>query len=193
MSDRDHDWGLTSSDNILFSAQVNFVTASCVQARHAGVVLWVQAMLSLSLWRWIVIVKLLFNIISFLPSAAEAQSVTQSSDKEADMDSCSSTERDTLSESTLQADDTIGTNCPVSPPVAGVSQSTQNARNYQVVPYVSVVPEPLLEAERRFEFARREWVVEQRWNQIGLAAVVWEAVSFNRSITKVGRCVLLEV
>ena len=62
--------------------------------------------------------------------------------------------------------------------VAENPQSTSNS--YQVVPYASAVPSllPLLqEAERQFQFAGREWVIEQKWDQIGLAAVVWEAVS----------------
>ena len=57
-------------------------------------------------------------------------------------------------------------------------QSTLNS--YQVVPYASAVPSllpSLQEAERQFQFAGREWVIEQKWDQIGLAAVVWEAVS----------------
>lgn len=90
-------------------------------------------------------------------------------------DSCLSPECDALSS---QTDDKIRTNCPISPSVADVSQSTQSTHGYQVVPYVSVVPKPLLEIERRFEFAGLEWVIEQQWDQIGLAAVVWEAVSF---------------
>ncbi len=33
------------------------------------------------------------------------------------------------------------------------------------------------EPEKQFEFAGREWVILQRWNDLGVPAVVWEAVS----------------
>ena len=49
---------------------------------------------------------------------------------------------------------------------------------YQLVPYK---PSPILpvfqEEKRSFRFAGKEWTVLQQWNDVGLAAVVWEAVS----------------
>lgn len=50
--------------------------------------------------------------------------------------------------------------------------------DYQLVLYQ---PNPVLpvfhEVERSFNFAGKEWTVHQQWNEIGLASVVWEAVS----------------
>lgn len=37
--------------------------------------------------------------------------------------------------------------------------------------------QPLLEREKKLVFAGREWVVEQNWDGVGIAAVIWEAVS----------------
>ena len=36
--------------------------------------------------------------------------------------------------------------------------------------------QPLRERERRVEFAGREWVIQQNWDSVGVAAVVWEPV-----------------
>ena len=54
----------------------------------------------------------------------------------------------------------------------------QREQCYQLVPYepVNIIP-PFQEPLRRFVFAEKEWVIAQQWDQIGLAAVVWEAVS----------------
>ena len=48
----------------------------------------------------------------------------------------------------------------------------------EVVPYnpVSILP-VFEERQREFHFAGRKWVVAQQWSELGVAAVVWEAVS----------------
>ena len=38
--------------------------------------------------------------------------------------------------------------------------------------------QPLQQKERRVEFASREWIIQQDWDSIGVAAVVWEPVSY---------------
>lgn len=49
---------------------------------------------------------------------------------------------------------------------------------YQLVPYKPSPVLPVFQEEKRsFEFAGKEWSVHQRWNDVGLASVVWEAVS----------------
>ena len=47
----------------------------------------------------------------------------------------------------------------------------------QLVPYEPVRFLPFQDPKREFVFASRKWVIVQQWNEIGLAAVVWEAVS----------------
>ena len=37
--------------------------------------------------------------------------------------------------------------------------------------------QPLQEREKRVVFAGHEWVIEQNWDGVGVAAVVWEPVS----------------
>ena len=53
----------------------------------------------------------------------------------------------------------------------------KTATGYELVPYQ---PSPVLpmfhEAKRSFEFAGKGWTIHQQWNDVGLAAVVWEAV-----------------
>lgn len=52
---------------------------------------------------------------------------------------------------------------------------------YQVVPYQPPAILPMFEQRNRsFEFAGKNWVVRQDWNDIGVAAVVWESVSPSR-------------
>lgn len=46
----------------------------------------------------------------------------------------------------------------------------------QLVPYEPVRFLPFQDPKREFVFASRKWVILQQWNEIGLAAVVWEAV-----------------
>ena len=36
---------------------------------------------------------------------------------------------------------------------------------------------PLQEREKRLVFGGREWIIEQNWDSVGVAAVVWEPVS----------------
>ena len=49
---------------------------------------------------------------------------------------------------------------------------------YQLVPYKPSPVLPVFQEEKRsFEFAGKEWSVHQQWNDVGLASVVWEAVS----------------
>ena len=52
------------------------------------------------------------------------------------------------------------------------------AAGYQLVPYK---PNPILsvfhEVKRLFIFGGVEWTIHQQWNDVGLASVVWEAVS----------------
>ena len=50
-------------------------------------------------------------------------------------------------------------------------------KNYQIVLYEPppIIPS-LCAAQRVFSFAGKEWVISQQWNEIGVAAVVWEAV-----------------
>ena len=37
--------------------------------------------------------------------------------------------------------------------------------------------QPLQEREKRVAFGGHEWVIEQNWESVGVAAVVWEPVS----------------
>lgn len=48
----------------------------------------------------------------------------------------------------------------------------------QIVLYqpAKIIP-PFQEPKRRFSLAGREWLIEQRWDEIGVAAVVWEAAT----------------
>ena len=39
--------------------------------------------------------------------------------------------------------------------------------------------QPLQQKERREEFASREWIIQQNWDGVGVAAVVWEPVSLS--------------
>ena len=52
---------------------------------------------------------------------------------------------------------------------------------YQLVPYeprhVNVILPTFHEEQRSFNLADKEWIIEQQWSDIGVAAVVWEAVS----------------
>ena len=49
---------------------------------------------------------------------------------------------------------------------------------YQLVPYKPSPVLPVFQEEKRsFKFAGKEWIVHQQWNDVGLASVVWEAVS----------------
>ena len=55
---------------------------------------------------------------------------------------------------------------------------------HQIVLYqpAKIIP-PFQEPKRRFSLAGREWLIEQQWDEIGVAAVVWEAVSwFNAAV-----------
>lgn len=53
---------------------------------------------------------------------------------------------------------------------------------YQLVPYKPDYDNPILpmfhQENRSFSFAGREWIIKQQWEEIGVAAVVWESVSF---------------
>lgn len=61
---------------------------------------------------------------------------------------------------------------------AACGSGTGENTEYQLVPYR---PSPVLsvfhEMERSFTFAGKEWTIHQQWNDVGLASVVWEAVS----------------
>ena len=49
---------------------------------------------------------------------------------------------------------------------------------YELVPYKPSTVLPVFQEEKRlFNFAGKEWTVHQQWNDVGLASVVWEAVS----------------
>lgn len=55
---------------------------------------------------------------------------------------------------------------------------SERAGCYQLVPYKPSPVLPVFQEEKRsFEFAGKEWSVHQQWDDVGLAAVVWEAVS----------------
>jgi hypothetical protein len=55
---------------------------------------------------------------------------------------------------------------------------SERAGCYQLVPYKPSPVLPVFQEEKRsFEFAGKEWTVYQQWDDVGLAAVVWEAVS----------------
>ena len=45
------------------------------------------------------------------------------------------------------------------------------------------VLQPLHERERRVCFGGREWVIQQHWESVGVAAVIWEAVSRARGVS----------
>lgn len=36
--------------------------------------------------------------------------------------------------------------------------------------------QPLQEKEKRVKFAGHEWIIQQNWDSVGVAAVVWEPV-----------------
>lgn len=63
---------------------------------------------------------------------------------------------------------------------ASVSSSSLgvDASKFQLMPYR---PSPILsefhEVQRSFEFAGKTWTIHQQWDDVGLASVVWEAVS----------------
>ena len=60
---------------------------------------------------------------------------------------------------------------------SGDAANTESA-GYQLVPYKPSPVLPVFQEEKRlFEFAGKEWMVHQQWNDVGLASVVWEAVS----------------
>lgn len=50
----------------------------------------------------------------------------------------------------------------------------------QVVPYrphyISTILPMFHQEQRPFQFAGKEWVIKQQWDEIGVAAVVWESV-----------------
>ena len=62
--------------------------------------------------------------------------------------------------------------------------SFKDAADFQLVPYQ---PSPILsefhQVKRSFEFAGKVWTVHQQWNDVGLASVVWEAVSYLSLLT----------
>ena len=56
-------------------------------------------------------------------------------------------------------------------------QCRSGCNGYELVPYQPSLVLPVFhEAERSFEFAGKVWTIHQHWNDVGLAAVVWEAV-----------------
>lgn len=69
--------------------------------------------------------------------------------------------------------------------VESPSTTSDDARNnettgYELVPYKPSPVLPVFQEEKRlFKFAGKEWTVHQQWNDVGLASVVWEAVSNN--------------
>ncbi len=46
---------------------------------------------------------------------------------------------------------------------------------HQVVLYQPVFP-VLQQDERQFDIVGKKWIIRQQWDQIGLSAVIWEAV-----------------
>ena len=52
---------------------------------------------------------------------------------------------------------------------------------YQVVPYRADHGNTILpmfhQENRSFNFSGKEWIIKQQWEEIGVAAVVWESVS----------------
>ena len=60
--------------------------------------------------------------------------------------------------------------------------SSDEIQCQQLVPYEPVRFLPFQDPKREFVFASRKWVIVQQWNEIGLAAVVWEAVSWRGSV-----------
>lgn len=54
---------------------------------------------------------------------------------------------------------------------------TERSSCNQMVLYQPVLP-VLQQDKRLFQFAGRSWEISQQWDQIGLSAVIWEAVRF---------------
>ena len=59
---------------------------------------------------------------------------------------------------------------------AGDHSTRDEIQCQQLVPYEPVRFLPFQDPKREFVFASKKWVILQQWNEIGLAAVVWEAV-----------------
>ena len=59
---------------------------------------------------------------------------------------------------------------------AGDHSTHDEIQCQQLVPYEPVRFLPFQDLKREFVFASKKWVILQQWNEIGLAAVVWEAV-----------------
>ena len=68
-------------------------------------------------------------------------------------------------------------NCNHIEPSRGHTQADQSR---QIVLYqpAKIIP-PFQESTRQFSLAGKEWLITQQWNEIGVAAVVWEAVSLS--------------
>ena len=63
--------------------------------------------------------------------------------------------------------------------VCPVDDSTLRVDQQLVVYSPPKFLEPLLEREKKVVFAGREWVIEQNWDGVGIAAVIWEPVSLS--------------
>lgn len=60
------------------------------------------------------------------------------------------------------------------------SDIQRTTKEFQLVLYQPNVALPIFQEEQReFQIAGRTWRIVQQWNQIGLAAVVWEAVGIS--------------
>lgn len=87
------------------------------------------------------------------------------------------TSRDMSTDAACELDDHRSTRRTHEQSACGDSGSARE-HCYQIVPYEPVKIIPAFEvAQRRFHFAGREWVISQQWREVGLSAVVWEAVS----------------
>ena len=59
-----------------------------------------------------------------------------------------------------------------------IKGAAESSLNRQLVLYDPPrVLQPLHERERQVCFGGREWVIQQQWESVGVAAVIWEAVS----------------
>jgi len=57
---------------------------------------------------------------------------------------------------------------------------------YQLVPYepesVNSILPTFHQERRSFKLAGKEWIIRQQWADVGVASVVWEAVSYILSV-----------
>ena len=62
--------------------------------------------------------------------------------------------------------------------MAGESRGAENCHQLVVYEASTRIFPTFDQKTRSFKFADKNWVIQQRWDEIGVASVVWEPVSF---------------